>query len=189
LTWTRYNLLALALLLPALCAFAVDYVWIGAGVQTPERGNGAPTFGFGGQGRWWYAAVDIAAYSSKPDNFSTAAICVGMTPLNLATESLRQNGIAISMGLAFTLLSTAAKVKDYGGYYYYDPYYETESEFHVLGEALLRVPFLRIGRGRGGWPDRLFVQGRVFGTPFEDDLPRAFAGFAVTLGWQGRVGW
>ena len=180
-----------ALLFPALSAFAVDYAWVGAGVQTPEQGNGAPTFEFGGQGRWWYASFNLAAYSSEPDNFSTGSISVGLTPLNFATNSLRSCGIAVSMGLAFTLLTVAAKTQQYGGYYYYDPYYEpeTESEFHVLGEALVRVPFMKIGRGRSGWPDRLFIGGRVFGTPIEDDLPRAFTGFSVTLGWQGRVGW
>jgi len=188
----KYFVSILALLLSqTFCALSADYMWAGLGVQTPEKGNGAPTIELGGQWRWWYLGVEIAAYKNKPDNFSTAALSVGLTPLNFATDKLRSRGIAVSFGAAFTLLSVAAKTVNYGGYVYYDPYYvpETESEFHVLGEALVRVPILKIGRGRGGWPDRLFVQARGFGTPFEDELPRAFNGFSVTLGWQGRAGW
>ncbi len=174
-----------------LSALAVDYVWAGGGVQTPEKGNGAPTIELGGQWPWWYMGFALAAYRDKPDNFSTAAIAVGLTPLNFTKTDLGSRGIALSLGVAFTLLTVAAKTTNYGGYVYYDPYYvpQTESEFHVLGEALVRVPFMQIGRGRGGVPDRLFVQGRIFGTPFEEDLPRAFTGFSVTVGWQGRAGW
>lgn len=179
------------MLLPALSCVAADYMWVGAGVQTPERGNGAPTFELGGQWRWWYMGFNIAAYKSDPDNFSTAAISIGATPFNLLSEKLRQRGIAFSTGLAFTLLTVAAKTHQYGGYISWDPYYEpeTDNEFHVLGEALLRVPFLTIRRSWFGTPHRLYVQSRVFGTPIEDDLSRAFTGFAITLGWQGRAGW
>jgi hypothetical protein len=181
----------LLLLFPALSALAADYVWAGAGVQTPEKGNGAPTIGLGGQWRIWYLGVEFAAYKNRPDNFTTTALSAGVTPLNFATNAVGSRGIVLSLGVAFTLLTAAAKTTNYGGYIYYDPYYtpEIKDEFHVLGEALVRVPFLKIGRGRAGTPDRLFVQGRVFGTPFESDLPRAFTGFSVTLGWQGRAGW
>jgi hypothetical protein len=181
----------LFLLTQNLAALAVDYVWAGAGVQTPEKGNGAPTIELGGQWPWWYMGLAFAGYKNRPDNFSTAALSVGFTPLNLATTALGSRGMALSLGAAFTLLTPATKTVNYGGTIYYDPYYtpEVKSEFHVLGEALVRVPFLQIGRGRAGIPDRLFAQGRVFGTPFEDDLPRAFTGFSITLGWQGRAGW
>lgn len=187
----RYSFILIALLLPALSCVAADYMWAGIGVQTPEKGNGAPTLELGGQWPWWYMGFELAAYKNKPDNFSMAALAVGLTPLNFATDNLRSRGIAFSLGAAFTLLTPATKTINYGGYIYYDPYYtpEVKSEFHVLGEALVRVPFLKIGRGRSGWPDRLFVEARGFGTPFEDELPRAFNGFSVTLGWQGRAGW
>jgi hypothetical protein len=186
----RLSLCFLLLLFPALSAFAADYAWAGAGVQTPRKGNGAATIELGGQWRTWYLGVDIAAYKNRPDNFSTMAIAVGLTPLNFATNSLRMRGIAASVGAALTLLSPAGRTVNYGGYIYYDPYYtpQVKTEFHALGEAMVRVPFLKIGRGRGDWPDRLFVQARAFGTPFERDLPRAFTGFSITLGWQGRAG-
>ena len=187
----KRHLLIIIALFPALSCFAADYMWVGAGVQTPKHGNGAPVVEFGGQWRWWYMGVNIAAYKSFPDNFSVAAISLGATPLNLLSRKIHRSGVVVSTGVAFTLLTVAAKTVNYGGYTYWDPYYEpeTDNEFHALGEVLVRVPFLTVGRRWSDWPHRLYIQARGFGSPVEDDMSRAFTGFSITLGWQGRSGW